>query len=115
MAPIPVTIWIRRGLFVTSIKQRTGESTSYSIRCWLDASPEAGRFRFWYSYDNTPQAQYRDRSARHEGIAWLEADIDADSERLSGCYYTDRKTSGDLDIRRVDRNIRGETTAAASV
>jgi hypothetical protein len=39
---------------------------------------EAGRFRFWYSYDNTPRAEYRHRSARHEGVAWLELDIDTD-------------------------------------
>jgi hypothetical protein len=88
-APFPVTIWIRQGIFSTSIKLRTGESTSYSTRCLLEADHEAGRFRFWYSYDNNPRAQYRHRSARHEGVAWLEHDIDTDPERLVGCYYTD--------------------------
>jgi hypothetical protein len=37
-SPIPVTIWIRQDLFSTSIKQRSGESTSYSIRSLLDAT-----------------------------------------------------------------------------
>ena len=55
IAPIPVTIWIRQGLFSTSIKLRSGESTSYSTRCLLEADREAGRFRFWYSYDNDPR------------------------------------------------------------
>jgi hypothetical protein len=101
IAPIPVTIRIRQGLFSTSIKLQTGESTSYSTRCLLEADQDAGRFRFWYSYDNSPRAEYRYRSARHEGVAWLEMDIDTDPARLTGCYYTDRKTSGDIDVRRV--------------
>ena len=112
--PIPITIWIRQGLFSTSIKLRTGESTSYSTRCLLEAYREAGRFRFWYSYDNTPQAEYRHRSARHEGVAWLELDIDTDPERLIGCYYTDRKTSGDMDVRRVGTTVEGDTVASAA-
>jgi hypothetical protein len=84
---------------------RTGESTSYSKRCLLEADPDAGRFRFWYSYDNDPKAEFRYRSARHEGVAWLEMDLDADPERLVGYYYTERKTSGDMDVRRTSRVI----------
>jgi hypothetical protein len=105
LPPIPATIWIRQGLFTTSIKLRTGESISYSNRCLLEADPDAGRFRFWYSYDNDPKAEFRYRSARHEGVAWLEMDIDADPERLIGYYYTERKTSGDMDVRRTSRVI----------
>jgi hypothetical protein len=114
IAPIPVTIWIRQGIFSTSIKLRTGESTSYSTRCLLEADPEAGRFRFWYSYDNNPRAECRYRSARHEGVAWLEVDIDTDPKRLVGCYYTDRKTSGDIEVRRVKPTLKGEPVAAAA-
>jgi hypothetical protein len=36
--PIPVTIWIRQGIFSTSIKLRTRESTSYSTRCLLEGT-----------------------------------------------------------------------------
>jgi hypothetical protein len=114
VAPIPITIWIRQGLFLTSIKLRTGESMSYSTRCLLEADREAGRFRFWYSYDNTPRAEYRHRSARHEGVGWLELDIDTDPERLVGCYYTDRKTSGDIDVHRVATTVRSETVGVDS-
>lgn len=112
--PIPVTVWIRQGIFSTSIKLRTGESTSYSTRCLLEADQEAGRFRFWYSYDNNPRAEYRHRSARHEGVAWLELDLDTDPERLIGCYYTDRKTSGDIDLRRITAIIEGEPQAVTA-
>jgi hypothetical protein len=110
--PVSVTFWIRQGIFSTSIKLRTGESTSYSTRCLLEADQDAGRFRVWYSYDNTPQAQYRYRSARHEGVAWLELDVDEDPDRLIGYYYTDRKTSGDIDVCRIGRTVKGEPAAA---
>jgi SMODS-associating 2TM, beta-strand rich effector domain len=112
--PIPVTIWIRQGLFSTSIKLGTGESTSFSTRCLLEADRESGRFRFWYSYDNTPRAAYRHRSARHEGVAWLELDIGTDPSRLIGCYYTDRKTSGDIDVRRTGTAIESTAIPAAA-
>jgi hypothetical protein len=104
--PIPVTIWIRQTLFSVSIKLRTGDSTSRSTRCVLEAEPDAGRFRVWYSYDNRPRAEVAHRSWRHEGVAWLEMDIDADPSRLAGQYYTDRRTTGDVNVRRVSRNMK---------
>jgi len=97
--PIATTITVRQGLFSTSVRLQTGESTSYSTRCLLEADREHGRFRLWYSYDNKPKAEFRRRSASSEGVAWLEAE--ADPHRLVGYYYTERKTSGDIDVRRA--------------
>jgi hypothetical protein len=34
-------------------------------------------------------------------VAWLELDIDTHPERLVGYYYTDRRTSSDIDVRRL--------------
>jgi hypothetical protein len=106
--PIPTTVSIRQGLFSTSVKLRTGESVSYSTRCLLEADHDAGRFRIWYSYDNQPNAEFAYRSARHEGVAWLEMDIDADPERLTGQYYTHRLTNGDMDLRRKTRELNSD-------
>lgn len=106
--PISTTIWIRQGLFSTSVRLRTGESFSYSTRCMLEADHDAGRFRIWYSYDNQPTAEVAYRSARHEGVAWLEMDIDADPDRLAGQYYTHRRTSGDMEFHRVNRELQSE-------
>jgi hypothetical protein len=99
--PIPTTIWIRQTPFSMSIKLRTGESSAYSTRCILEADPDAGRFRVWYSYDNQPRAELAYRSARHEGIAWLEMDMDAGSDQLIGQYYSSRRTTGDMRFTRV--------------
>lgn len=100
--PIPTTVWIRQTPFSLSIKLRTGESSSYSTRCILEADHDAGRFRIWYSYDNQPRAELAYRSARHEGVAWLEMDIDAGSDQLTGQYYSNRRTTGDMAFRRMN-------------
>jgi hypothetical protein len=98
--PIPTDITIRQGLFATSVLLKTGESTSHSTRCFLEPFRDTGRFRIWYSYNNDPQAQFHHRSSPHEGVAFLECDFDADPNRLPGRYYTDRRTTGDIDVRR---------------
>jgi hypothetical protein len=101
--PIPTTITITQGLFTTSVKLRTGESTSYSTRCYPEAFPSEGRFRIWYTYANEPKAKFRFRSAPHNGLAWLELDYDGDKNKLVGMYYTDRKTTGDIEVTRTSR------------
>lgn len=102
--PIPTTITIRQGLFSTHVSLRTGESTSYSTRSFLEPFYDTRRYRVWYSYNNDPHAQFQNRSSPHEGVAFLEVDYDLDPERLIGRYYTARKTTGDLDVRRTSRN-----------
>ena len=103
---IPTTLWIRQNLFSMSIKLRTKESTSYSTRCVLEAEHDAGRFRIWYSYDNQPKAEVAYRSSQHEGVAWLEMDIDDDDNRLAGQYYSSRRTAGDMTYTRVRQQRR---------
>ncbi len=103
--PIPIKIWVRQSIFKTTIKLQTGESKSYSTRCLLESDHDAGRFRFWYSYSNKPKAEFSYRSTLHEGVSWLELDIDTNPNRLVGYYYTDRKTSGDIDVIRTLNTI----------
>lgn len=98
--PIPTSVHITQGLFSISVKLRTGESKSHSLRCFLEAFHDAGRYRIWYTYSNDPKAKFRYRSAPHSGVAWLELDIDCDPNTLFGVYYTDRKTTGDISVRR---------------
>lgn len=100
LGPIPTQITIRQRLFQTSVNLRTGESESLSTRCILERLPEIGRYRIWYSYNNDPIAQVRHRSSPHEGVAFLEIDPQADANRLSGRYYTARKTTGDIEVTR---------------
>lgn len=100
-SPIPTTIMVRQSLLSISVSLRTGESTSYSTRVLLEAFRETERFRIWYSYNNDPQAQFQHRSSPHEGVAFLELDAGNDMNRLTGRYYTMRKTTGDIDVSRI--------------
>ncbi len=103
--PIPATVSIRQTLFSTAVSLRTGESHSHSTRCQLEADRSAQIYRVWYSYDNRPRAKVSHRSARHEGVAWLELDLSEDQDRLVGQYFTDRRTRGDMDLRRTGTRI----------
>jgi len=98
--PIPTDIVIRQGLFTTAVSFKTGEAASHSTRSFLEPFRETGRFRIWYSYNNDPHAQFQHRSSPHEGVAFLECDSGADPNRLTGRYYTARRTTGDIDVRR---------------
>jgi len=98
LPPIPATVTIVQTLFDTSIAMKTGESHSHSTRCLLEADHTAGIFRIWYGYDNRPLSEVDYRSARHEGVAWLEVEnsMDTNDTRLSGQYFTQRSTRGDI-------------------
>jgi hypothetical protein len=102
-APIPATITIRQTLWKTTVSLSTPESTSHSTRAFLEPHSDIGHFKIWYSYNNEPLAQHQHRSSPHEGVAFLELDLDVDPSRLMGRYYTARKTTGDIDVRKVTR------------
>jgi hypothetical protein len=105
--PISVTITIRQTLLYTTVLLSTAESTSHSTRAVLESHRDIGLVKIWYSYNNDPKAQNQHRSSPHEGVAFLELNIDADPNRLTGRYYTARKTAGDIDVRKEqDSNVR---------
>jgi hypothetical protein len=100
-APIPTKITIKQSILTISIKQKTAESTSWSNLVIPEAHPEADRYRLWYSYSNQPKREVSHRSEQHDGIAWLEISLDEKADDLEGQYFTSRRTSGDITVRRV--------------
>lgn len=106
-APIHVTMTIKMTIFTASVTMRSDESTSHSTRSQLEANADAGLYRLWYWYDNDPRAQFSHRSGQHRGAAWLELDLDDDRDRLRGQYFTNRRTCGDIDVRRTRTAKRG--------
>lgn len=98
--PIPTTVTIRQTVFDVSVRMQTGESSSYSTRVISEAEPKADRYRLWYSYDNRPAAKVQHRSFTHEGVAWLEVRLADNPNKLTGQYYTYRKTTGDIEVTR---------------
>jgi hypothetical protein len=98
--PIPTDVTIRMTLFKTTVSLKTRESWSHSTRAILEAFPDERRFRVWYSYNNDPQAQFQHRSSPHEGVAYLDVHHEEDRNKLTGRYYTARKTTGDMTLFR---------------
>jgi hypothetical protein len=105
--PINTTVAIKQTLLTISITLQSGESKSYSHREHLEPDYRNKRFRVWYSYSNEPKAEFRHRSAPHDGVAYLEMDWDTDRNKLTGRYYNDRGSSGDLDLKRKLKPKRG--------
>ena len=64
-----------------------------------------------HTYENRPDAALSHRSSRHDGVAWLEMDYERDPDRLVGQYFTERKTSGDIEVRRVSRDVAPDPQA----
>ncbi len=104
--PIETTIWIRQGLFNTSVRLKTGESESFSTRAFLEPVSDSACFRIWYTYNNEPTARYRHLSSPHEGVSFLQFDIQQPMQ-LTGRYYTARKTTGDIILTRVNSDPNG--------
>lgn len=99
--PIHSRVTVRQGVLKFSICQRTAESDSWSTMVLPEAEPEADRYRLWYAYSNKPKATVAHRSSNHDGVAWLELSLDDDPDELRGQYYTNRRTTGDITLRRV--------------
>jgi hypothetical protein len=97
----PFTAVIRQGLFTTSVTAWTGEMKSHSTRSWLEADRDAQRFSIGYTYRSTPNAAVRDRSTPHDGVCFLDLHPDNERNGLTGIYFTERRTIGDLTLRRV--------------
>ena len=110
----PFTALIRQGLFNSTVTAWTGEMRSHSARSWLEADRDAQRFTIGYIYRSTPNAAVRDRSAPHDGVCFLVMYSDSDPECLTGIYYTERRTIGDLELKRVSKEPNGSPSQSAS-
>lgn len=102
--PIPATFTIKQGLYSVHVSVTTEKAGSVSTRWFLEPDYQLGRFRIWYSYSHDPDALAKVENPRHDGVAWLEMDLDAGSNALYGQYYTDRLTAGRITLTRVSKN-----------
>ena len=84
---------IKQTLLSVSVACETGESKSKSITASIDKIQD--EWQLTYCYLNVPQANVRDRSAMHYGTAMLSIEK---PEELKGQYFSDRKTTGDMNF-----------------
>lgn len=101
--PIPTKLIIKQTFGHLYCRVYTGESSSKSYIADFDLDAESSAKYLVYSYANKPRADVRHRSEVHNGTAHLE--IRDSGKKLIGDYWTDRKTTGELELDFINRNI----------
>jgi hypothetical protein len=96
-APDPnVFLVVRQRYWSMHVCLLTSESASDSLAASFVREGD-GPFRLVATYRNTPRPAVRKRSEPHHGTAVLDVSGNP-ARRLSGAYYTDRETRGELDL-----------------
>lgn len=91
---------IKQDFFRTIIKLETNESESVSISAHFDIDRDREIKRLFYTYENIPKPEFRDRSPMHYGAVRL--NISDDNKKLDGEYWTSRKSVGSISFKRKD-------------
>jgi hypothetical protein len=96
LAPIPVALVIRQRGEKLEVCLHSRESSSVTITASLIAAPD-GRRAVAGLYRNEPRLPRQDTSRIHHGAIKLQLIVGA-TRRLHGTYWTDRGTSGELEL-----------------
>jgi hypothetical protein len=109
-----VFLVFRQRFWSLSFRLLTVESESSPVSATLSAAAD-GVCRFIGVYRNEPDAAHRSRSNIHYGTLTMKIP-DKEANELSGSYWTDRETTGDLVVRRLDdRHIASHADGLAEV
>lgn len=101
--PIPAYVIITQTYWGLGIRQYTEESKSdLKAHFWVPASSN-GPDTLVFTYENLPKQKVQHRSGRHYGTCQLDPTV-RDPEEMTGYYFTDRYTKGDMTLRRFDRS-----------
>lgn len=94
---------IKQDLFHISIITRTEEMKSTSFVAAFDIDKNQNRKRVCYSYTSIPKPEYREKSPIHYGTALLDI-VGNPPYKLSGEYWTTRKTTGTIELKKHSRS-----------
>lgn len=101
--PIPGFVVIRQSYWSIHVRQFTAESASRSRAYFWENPNGAEAENLVFVYENVPQQQFEQRSQRHLGSC----NFDIGNRRpktITGVYFTDRYTKGDMRLTLVDRS-----------
>lgn len=97
---IDVKVTFKQSLFNISCVLETEESKSECITCVFFTSNNSQTQQLIYNYMNTPRLTYRKTSPMHYGSTIL----DIEDGKLSGNYWTDRETTGFMELTKLSKN-----------
>jgi hypothetical protein len=113
--PITTYLTIEQSYWTLHATLRTAESSSRSTNATVEKRDGSGITELRFLYENTPQVVHQPRSPVHTGACRLNV-AGRKPTTLTGRYYTDRFTAGDMDLvligRRTDYGTFAEAAAA---
>jgi hypothetical protein len=101
--PIVAYAVIAQTYWSVAIRQYTAESSSSSRSFFWDNSDGMGVESLVFTYDNTPMMRHVQRSPRHLGTCRLSPG-QRQPTIITGSYFTDRYTQGDMQLNLIERN-----------
>ena len=98
VAPIPTMLTIKQSMFNISCVMHTGEMKSYSYSEDFQIDGDRQLKQLAYLYTSNPRIVLRDRSGIHDGAMVFDVST-KDKFKMSGRYWTERKTTGEVNLR----------------
>jgi hypothetical protein len=100
--PIEAYVIIQQTFWSIGVRQYTSESRSDSrATMWSETTGGSDR-TLTYTYANRPRQELENRSRPHLGTAALDV-VGLRPSSITGDYFTDRYTKGDITLHLVDR------------
>ena len=101
--PIEAYVVIEQTLWTICVRQYTKESQSNSLAATFFKRFDTSQQTLSFTYDNEPKRRHQSRSPRHVGACELYVTGGAPTS-MSGKYFTDRFTAGEISMSLVDRS-----------
>jgi len=101
--PVAGFLVIKQSYWSTYVRQFTAESASRSRAFFWEHPDAAEAETLVFVYENVPQQQFERRSQRHFGACNLDI-ASRFPKTITGVYFSDRYTKGDMRLTLVDRS-----------
>ena len=105
---LEVFLMVRQSFSTLHVRLLSPESQSLSLAASIVKEADGQHHANWV-YRSEPRHSVQDRSRVHLGAACLRV---GEPEAMAGHYWTDRRTSGELECRLVTRKLAGDFASA---
>lgn len=95
---IPVMLTINQSFFSINCKMQTPEMKSYSMAGGFNIDADKRVKQLSYIYVSKSRATLSDRSPQHDGAIIFDVTEKGSQKKLSGNYWTSRKTKGEINL-----------------